>query len=102
MPRLTCGVTNCAHNSEMCCSLNHVEIEGAGTNCADGTCCQNFVEAVGATNCCACANPVVDVACEATNCTHNCGCKCKADSIDVSGMGASNCAMTQCSSFCSQ
>ncbi len=102
MPRLSCSVSNCAHNTDMCCSLNHVEIDGAGAHRADSTCCQDFVESSGATNCAGCANPTVDVGCEATNCAHNCDCKCQAASIDVSGMGATNCAMTQCSSFCSQ
>ncbi len=102
MPRLTCSVSNCAHNAGSYCSLNHIDVEGAAANCAGETCCQNFVEATGATNYTASATPTLDIACDATNCSHNCNCHCQADTVDMSGMGATNCSGTNCSSFCAR
>ncbi len=99
MPKLQCGVSNCAHNSDSLCSLNQIEVDGALANCDEGTCCSNFVEAIGATNFAGEASPLTDVGCKASNCTFNCSGKCGAASISIEGFGASNTTGTECSSF---
>ncbi|WP_010169165.1 DUF1540 domain-containing protein [Candidatus Epulonipiscium viviparus] len=100
MPRLYCSVSNCQHNADSCCSLSAIEIDGAGANCAENTSCGDFVEGFGIMNSAANANPVLEVRCEATNCVHNSGGQCGSDFMSVSGMNATSCVGTECSSFC--
>ncbi|OOB80402.1 MAG: hypothetical protein BEN19_05085 [Epulopiscium sp. Nuni2H_MBin003] len=103
MPRLNCSVSNCSHNTDHCCSLNNIEIDGAAANCCDDTCCNCVTECSSATNALnvtGYANPEPAVGCEAHNCVHNSAGSCKADFINISGLGASNCVGTECSSFC--
>lgn len=100
MPKLNCCVNNCAHNAESCCSLGQIQVDGSAANSSAETCCNNFAEQTGASNCSCTPNPSLKVDCKATDCTHNKECECCADSIDVAGSGACNCQDTQCSSFC--
>lgn len=101
MPKLNCGVNNCAYNAENYCSLNNVKVDGSDhTQHTEGTCCNSFVEDNGAHNSTAVPASYSEIDCEATNCTHNEGCKCCADSIQVSGNGAYNSRDTECSTFC--
>ncbi|MEG0014831.1 MAG: DUF1540 domain-containing protein [Cellulosilyticaceae bacterium] len=100
MPKLNCGVSNCAHNSEDCCCLNQIGVAGDAANNSIETCCSNFSEQTGATNSMESPNAALEVECQANNCTHNDNCKCCAQSIDIAGQGASNCVDTCCSSFC--
>ena len=103
MPKLNCGVENCAYNAERCCCLGNINVDGSNnTEHTEGTCCNSFTEDSGAHNCS--GVPAVDseVDCQATNCTHNDNCKSHADSIEVVGNGACRCGETECSSFCKE
>ncbi|MEG0318452.1 MAG: DUF1540 domain-containing protein [Niameybacter sp.] len=100
MPKLNCGVNNCAHNAESCCCLSNVKVDGSSnTDQSSGTCCNSFAEG-GANNCTGTPEANSEINCEAMNCAHNEDCRCCADSIQVAGNGACNCGDTECSSFC--
>jgi hypothetical protein len=101
MPRLRCEVNSCAHNTEACCSLGAVNVEGRQATSASASCCGSFSEVGSATNCGCGPNQAPEVSCGACNCDHNHNHQCCADSIDITGVGASNASQTQCSSFCS-
>ncbi len=100
MPSLSCSVQNCGNNAEGCCCLNEIKVDGNHPDTPEGTCCNSFTDQVGASNSTSTPNDQLNVMCEATDCVHNKGCTCCADSIDVAGFGASNSLDTQCSSFC--
>lgn len=102
MPRLNCSVSNCSHNCDDACCLNQIGVAADHASSPEGTCCSNFIEQTGATNSMESPNASLEVGCSATNCTHNDGCRCCADSIDIAGQGASNSVDTLCSSFCEQ
>lgn len=102
MPKLNCGVSNCAHNCSDQCCLNQIDVSGSAATNSVETCCSNFIEQTGATNSLESPNMALEVECKAENCTHNSNCKCCADSIDIAGQGACNCGDTCCSSFCEQ
>lgn len=100
MPKLNCGVGNCANNADDCCCLANIGVAGNQAQTSDQTCCSNFSEKTGATNCATTPNPSLSVQCDACNCTHNSNRECCADSININGYGASNSMDTACSSFC--
>ncbi|OON96039.1 MAG: hypothetical protein ATN36_06755 [Epulopiscium sp. Nele67-Bin005] len=100
MPNLNCSVSNCAHNCSSLCGLNSIDVAGNNAHSTDATCCTNFLEGHGATNHSENAVPETEISCQATNCSHNEGCKCHAQSVDVAGFEATNEFDTACSSFC--
>lgn len=103
MPKLNCGVENCAYNAERCCCLGSIDVDGShSTSCTEGTCCNSFVEDDGAHNCSGVPEANSEVACKAVSCMHNENAKCNANSIDVAGNGASNSIETECSTFASR
>ncbi|SHJ59148.1 protein of unknown function [Hathewaya proteolytica DSM 3090] len=99
MPKLSCGVFNCAYNDSNLCSLNSIKVSGGETK--SNTCCSSFAESNGVTNCVSgFASPDTDIHCEAHDCIHNENCACHADNVDVSSLGsANNCIDTKCNSF---
>lgn len=100
MPRLSCGVCNCANNADECCCLGEIGVAGDHAQTSEQTCCGNFLEKKDITNSTGNANLHLSVKCDACNCTHNANHECCADSIDITGFGASNSMETACSSFC--
>lgn len=101
MPKLRCSAQNCMHNSNECCCRGEIEVAGESAGNSEETCCSNFYEDMGNARDAMDQEPTefMEVQCRAENCTHNEGCKCHADSIDVSGYGACKCDDTCCSSF---
>lgn len=100
MPKLNCGVSNCANNADECCCLGQIGVNGSQAHSSEQTCCGNFLEKTGTTNCTGNANPYLSVQCDACDCKNNVNNQCCAESIDISGYGANNSVDTACSSFC--
>lgn len=101
MPKLRCSATTCIHNQEECCCRGAINVAGHCACTSSETCCDNFYEDVGNARDAVSQQPedVIDIACEAQNCTHNKNCKCYADYVDVNGYGANNAQDTACASF---
>ena len=98
MPNLSCSVSNCSHNDNCLCNLNSIDVSGGGSKA--NTCCNNFTESQGFSNCSCSGSPETNIACQAKDCTHNNNCSCDADRVDVCSCGQScNCHDTECTSF---
>ena len=98
MPNLSCSVTNCKHNDNNLCALDSIKISGG--NRKEGTCCESFVEANGATNHAHDASVPTHVYCLAKDCVFNSECDCVADSIDICRCTSKcQCHDTECHSF---
>ena len=101
MTKLDCNVTSCMHNADNCCCKNQIMVDGQAAKEAYETCCGSFDENKGGafTNLFKTPEKKLDVGCEAVNCSYNQGRKCSAEHIGISGHGASQASLTQCSSF---
>ena len=101
MPELRCNVHSCAHNKNMYCDLNQIEVGGAEARVANDTSCKSFIERKNGNymNSMIEASAKTAVDCQATTCTYNKSCKCQAGKIDVSGNDACKVDETCCSSF---
>lgn len=101
MPRLSCSAQSCIHNNSNFCCRGEIDVAGNGAETSEGTCCSSFYEDTGNARDAMEQTPTeyMNVQCQAQNCTHNEGCKCHAESIDVSGYGAGCSDETCCSSF---
>lgn len=102
MTKLKCSVMNCFYNEDRLCSKGDIMVDGNGAKSPEGTCCTSFKERKDGSvrNSVGHAGQNIDVDCKACNCVHNKDCKCKADSIGISGSGACDCRETACSTFC--
>lgn len=102
MPKLKCSATACVHNQDECCCRGTIHVAGHYASTSNETCCNNFYEAEGNARDAVSQRPddMIEIACEAENCTHNQNCKCYADYVDVNGYGVSNAEDTACASFC--
>ena len=103
MPKVYCSASTCVHNTDNCCCLFNVDIDGRGAKKAFDTECASFYERHDNQNCscessCGCSQ----ISCEATKCVHNEDKSCIASQIDVSGVGASKCSQTECDTFCKE
>ncbi len=101
MPELRCDVYSCAHNKNMYCDLDQIEVGGSTATTAKETSCNSFVEkkAGSYSNSAKEAAAKTNIDCKATTCTYNQACKCCAGKIDVSGNDACKADETRCSSF---
>lgn len=101
MPQLGCNVETCYYNKQNQCCKSAIDISGQAATSSSATCCNSYYEkSEGVTNLDQSPNANLYVACHAHKCVHNQDCHCEADSIDISGIKASNCEETECSSFC--
>lgn len=101
MPELKCTVQTCAHNQQMLCDLESIQVGGETASTAKETCCDSFVErreghysnSMGTASDCSCVD------CKATECTYNNECKCEAGRISVEGHNADRAEGTECATF---
>ena len=101
MPELRCDVQTCAHNKQMYCDLEKIEVGGEHATTKGETSCKSFVERKGNSysNSMKEATATSDIDCKATECQYNQSCKCHAGKINVSGNDASKIDETLCSTF---
>ena len=101
MPELRCDVQTCAHNKQMYCDLEKIEVGGEHATTKGETSCKSFVERKGNSysNSMKEATATSDIDCKATECQYNKSCKCHAGKINVSGNDASKIDETLCSTF---
>ena len=101
MPELRCDVHSCAHNKNMYCDLDKIEVGGSNAKTSKDTSCNSFVERKEGTysNSMKEASAKASIDCKATTCTYNKEYKCYAGKIDVSGNAACRKDETCCSSF---
>lgn len=102
MTNLKCSVENCTHNCDHLCGLDEIQVDGEKAQTSTNTCCSSFREqSEYATNSSAARNarPETFINCTAKECAYNGDCKCHAETIDMSGLGASTSEHTECSTF---
>jgi len=103
MPVLDCSVKNCNYNKSYACCLEDINVEGHEANVPNSTACGSFKQdsdqTTSSTNEDMYPQPVVEIDCEAENCTFNEECKCAADHIKIEGNHAEHYTETECSSF---
>ena len=105
MPDLNCNVTECGHNAQGLCKLQHIDVSGGG-RLAD-TCCASFtalrdLSFLSGANSVARENAeyVTGVKCGARDCHYNFSECCSADRISIaSGGSAHNCGETKCATY---
>lgn len=106
MKKISCSVTNCAHNCQDTCYANRVNIGGQGAKNTEETCCGSFLdkrhysilinnasEGKNSSNACDC------LICDVATCTYNNNKLCNADVIQVSGENVNLYIETKCSTF---
>ena len=104
MPKLTCSVKNCYYNKSSKCCREGIDVHGQDAIVDDATFCSSFKEKVDTVTSqeCHCSEgpeTLLEVKCEAVNCTFNDNCKCHADKIGIDGNGAKHESQTKCGSF---
>ncbi len=102
MPQLRCDVNNCVHNGQNSCELGQIAVKGRSAQKVGETCCSTFCECTESmSNACIEVNPQAEaqIKCSAQNCTYNENCHCSAETIHVSGCGASCAEHTACATF---
>ena len=101
MPELRCEVQTCAHNQQMYCDLQKIEVGGEHATTKAETSCKSFVERKGNqySNSMKEATATSEVDCKATECQYNHTCKCHAGKINVSGNDACRTDETLCATF---
>lgn len=102
MTFLDCSVTGCVYNEDKCCCKGDIKVEGETAKKNQETCCGSFKErrADSSSDVSKRISKVIDVACEACNCTFNKDKKCSAEHIGIAGGNACTCGETECASFC--
>lgn len=101
MPELRCNVHSCAHNKNMYCDLDKIEVGGNKARTAQETSCNSFTERKNGeySNSMKEASAKTTINCQAVSCEYNEKCKCHAGKIDVTGNDACCVDETCCSSF---
>ncbi len=102
MPILRCSVSTCMHNKKDECCLEKIDVSGKDAETAVSTACESFSQKSDTmTNSMGeeMPQPVVNIKCDATKCTHNEKCICAADHIQVNGSKAQTTKETECSTF---
>lgn len=102
MTFLDCSVTGCIYNADRCCCKGDITVEGEAAQRTEDTCCGSFKErtAENTANAAKRISKIIDVECEACNCTFNEEKKCSAEHIGIAGGNACSCVETECASFC--
>lgn len=101
MPELKCTVQTCAHNMQMLCELDSIQVGGDTAKSPSETCCDSFVERGegSMSNIMGEASDRSTIDCKATECTYNEDCKCEAGQISVEGSTAKQAEGTECATF---
>lgn len=102
MTNLECSVHNCAANYNDLCSLDKIDVKGAGATQKSATSCASFREQSSSmTNSMASgsADPQTNIVCDANTCRYNASNMCHASSIKIAGDGASDSYLTRCANF---
>ncbi len=106
MSNVSCMVSTCEHHCNNLCKLNKIDVDGPGAKNSDQTCCASFCaeNSSGAMNNSTMNNnpqPATDICCKATQCIHNSGKKCHANSVNIAGLSSSPCVEcdTECLTF---
>lgn len=101
MPSLVCSAQNCVYNDSMYCSKGDIMVGGDEAHKSQETCCESFQERRADSMRNSVGTPSADIMvdCQACNCTYNENLKCTAGKIDISGVGASSCDETECSTL---
>lgn len=100
MTKLKCDACTCEHNNDYYCCVGSIDVGGQQATNKSSTCCDSFAEKTGSmTSSTQSPNPQMEIACQATNCTHNEGCKCEANEVCICGDHACSSNETECSTF---
>lgn len=101
MTNLSCNAITCAHNSDKCCCLGGIDVNGDGACRCDDTCCGSYDnrEDINASNLSHTPKLNLEIKCSAHNCVYNKDSACHADHIDISGITAVNSDDTVCATF---
>ena len=102
MAELKCKAEHCTYNKDRYCSKGDIMVGGDEAEKSQETCCESFQERRADSMKDSVGTPSADIMvdCQASNCTYNENLKCTAGKIDISGVGASSCDETECSTFC--
>lgn len=101
MSSLGCNAIGCEHNSDNCCCLSSIHVEGKSARSVDCTCCGDFKQQSDSSVKNSAVSPKLslNIRCDAANCVHNSDNQCIADHVDISGICADKSCDTVCSSF---
>lgn len=101
MTNLSCNASTCTHNSDKCCCLSGIDVNGSTACTCDETCCGSFdnKDNAGSHNSAASPKLNLSIKCAAHNCIYNENSACHADHVDISGITAVNAGDTVCATF---
>lgn len=103
MSELKCGAENCVYNFECLCSKGEICVGGKHADTSDKTCCESFAphrEGMDVfTSSLSHPSKNISIDCEAVKCMYNENYRCKAERVDIRGLGARGSAETCCKTF---
>ena len=101
MSQLDCTVTNCTYNKTDCCCKGDILVGGVHADDNEDTCCESFSQRSFDSITSSTAHPskIINIDCEAVNCTYNSNYKCAADHVDICGSNAHSPSGTICATF---
>ena len=103
MSYLRCDAHACGNNCRELCLLDQVQVDGRYAGERKDTRCESFtLRGADYSNVIqrnSAPRPETEISCGAATCVYNRDGRCSAPSVDISGLGASDRAQTECSTF---